>query len=96
MRLRLHPDAASEIQQEAAYYEDIAPGLGIAFLDEIDAAIDRACQAPEAFPRRQANLRIAILSRFPFSVLYRFENDVLEVLVVRHHARRGDYGMDRL
>lgn len=96
MRLTIHPDAAADIQEEAQYYEEIEPGLGMAFLDEVDLAVDTVLSMPQAFPSRRENLRMYVFSRFPFSLLYRLDDNVLEVLVVSHHARHEDYGMERL
>ncbi|AWN17256.1 hypothetical protein SALB1_3062 [Salinisphaera sp. LB1] len=50
---------------------------------------------PEAFPERRRNLRMFVLPRFPFSVLYRIQNQTLQILVVRHYARHQDYGLGR-
>lgn len=96
MRLFVHPGASADIREQARYYETIEPGLGAAFLDEVDSAVNTIVSMPKAFPLRRKNLRMFVLQRFPFSLLYRFEADLLEVLVVRHHARHENYGEDRL
>lgn len=95
MKLIIHPEASAEIQEEATYYEDKQAGLGLEFLDEVDAAIDTVLSMPHAFPKRRKNIRMYVFKRFPFSLLYRITNETLEVLVVRHHARRENYGMNR-
>ena len=95
MRLVIHPDAAADIAEQAAYYASKEAGLGQAFLDEIDASIEMIMAMPEAFPERRRNLRMLVLPRFPFSVLYRIQNQILQILVVRHHARHQDYGLGR-
>jgi plasmid stabilization system protein ParE len=95
VRLIIHPEASADIQAEANYYEEIQAGLGAAFLDEVDAAIDTVLGMPEAFPIRRTNIRVFVFARFPFSLLYRVSESALEVLVVRHHARHENYGMDR-
>lgn len=73
------------------------PGLGVAFLQEVDSAIETIVSMPKAFVERRKDIRMFVLSRFPFSILYRLrDNDrCLEVLVVRHHARHQDYGLHR-
>lgn len=95
MKLVIHPGASADIQEEATYYEERQVGLGLAFLDEVDAAIGTILSTPEAFPQRRKNIRIFVLARFPFSLLYRVSQDRLEVLVVRHHARHENYGLGR-
>lgn len=95
MRLVIHPDAAADIAEQAAYRASKEAGLGQAFLDEIDASIEMIMAMPEAFPERHRNLRMFVLPRFPFSVLYRIQNPIFQILVVRHHARHQDYGLGR-
>jgi plasmid stabilization system protein ParE len=97
MRLSIHPEASADIREEAEYYEGKQSGLGLAFLQEVDSAIDTIVSMPEAFPERRKNIRMYVLSRFPFSVLYRLRDKkrCIEVLVVRHHARHEDYGIHR-
>ena len=97
MRLLIHPEASADIREEAEYYEAKQAGLGLAFLEEVDSAIESIMATPKAYPLRRKNIRIFILPRFPFSVFYRISDSehAIEVLVVRHHARRPDYGMRR-
>lgn len=80
MRLVIHPDAAADIAEQAAYYAS-------------KIKVIRAM--PEAFPERRRNLRMFVLLRFLFPVLYRIQNQTLQILVVRHHARHQDYGLGR-
>jgi plasmid stabilization system protein ParE len=97
MKLIIHPEASADIREEAEYYEGKQTGLGLAFVQAVDSAIDTIVSMPEAFPKRRKNIRVFVLSRFPFSVLYRTRDNkrCLEVLVVRHHARHQDYRMHR-
>jgi plasmid stabilization system protein ParE len=97
MRLIIHPEASADIRDEAEYYEGKQLGLGLELLQEVDSAINTIVSMPEAFAERRKNIRMYVLSRFPFSVLYRLRDEkrCLEVLVVRHHARHQDYGIHR-
>jgi len=96
VNLVIHPGASADIQEEANYYENIQTGLGLEFLDEVDAAVDTVLSMPEAFAERRENIRMFVFARFPFSLLYRITGNSLELLVVRHHARHDDYGMERV
>lgn len=96
MKLVIHPGASADIQEQASYYEQIQPGLGFAFLAEVDLAVDAVLSMPQAFPERRKNIRIFVFARFPFSLLDRTAANTLEVLIVRNHARHESYGMDRL
>jgi len=47
-RITFHEEAGSEVYQAALYYEDRAPNLGLAFLDEIEKASQRILANPMA------------------------------------------------
>jgi hypothetical protein len=44
--IRIQPRARAEAEQAAAWYEEQRPGLGIEFVLELDAAIERAEASP--------------------------------------------------
>ena len=95
MKLTIHPDASAEIETEAQYYEDQAPGLGKAFLAAVDAAIGRITESPTQFPAEEHGLQKCVVDRFPSTIRFRARGGEVLVLVVRHDARRPDYGVGR-
>ena len=95
INLRIHPAASNNIQTQALYYENEATGLGVSFLEEIDRTVTQITRMPLSYPIRHSDIRICILVRFPFSILYRIGKTELVVLAVRHHARDKEYGMNR-
>jgi len=46
--LRLHRDADFELNDAADYFDRESPGLGSAFLDEVDSGFDRIRAFPDA------------------------------------------------
>jgi hypothetical protein len=48
-RVRIQSSAEAEAAQAAEWYESQQPGLGIEFLLELDAAIERATETPLAY-----------------------------------------------
>jgi plasmid stabilization system protein ParE len=50
---------------------------------------------PDRYHFFKADLRRANLKRFPYHFLYRVVGDCVRILVVRHHRRDTDYGLDR-
>ena len=49
--LIIRPEAEVDITNAAVWYENHEPGLGLALLSEVRAAIDRVLMQPEAFTR---------------------------------------------
>jgi hypothetical protein len=47
--VNIQPRAQAEADEAAAWYEAQQPGLGIEFLLELDAAIERAAETPLAY-----------------------------------------------
>jgi hypothetical protein len=63
-----HTDAAEEMQA-AAYYAVRAPGLGDAFLDEIEQGLRRIQGFPRLWPVYEGAYRRYLLQRFPYSLM---------------------------
>jgi hypothetical protein len=49
MTFRVRPEARADIFDAAQWYEDREPGLGVAFIAEIDAAFQRIELGPERY-----------------------------------------------
>jgi plasmid stabilization system protein ParE len=91
-KVTFHEEADSEIYEAAIYYEEKAADLGLLFLDEIEKAIIRILANPMAYPSVGDEVRQAIVSRFPYSILYVIESDEhLRVIAVAHQKRRPGY-----
>ena len=51
MKFTIHPEAKIEIAYHADYYEDKESGLGIEFIEEVYATIQRILEFPQAWQR---------------------------------------------
>ena len=92
MNWRLHPDAAVEHEEQVAYYEERRVGLGARYHSATMLAITSACQTPFRFRIvRPPNIRKVSLRGFPYSVIYREVDSVVQVLGVAHHRREPGY-----
>ena len=91
-KVTFHEEADSEFYEAALYYEEKATDLGLLFLDEIEKAVLRILANPIAYPSVGDEVRQAIVSRFPYSILYVIESDEhLRVIAVAHQKRRPGY-----
>jgi len=73
-----HPDAEAEYLEAIAYYETRKPGLGAAFIAEVEHVLARVCETPRRYPvQRHPDIRVIRLHRFPFKMLFR-ERDATE------------------
>lgn len=87
----VHEAAEAEINEAADFYDIESPGLGGAFIDEIDRAICHIIKFPGAAPVAASQVRKKVLLRFPYSMLYSVSSDEIRVLAVAHQKRRPFY-----
>jgi hypothetical protein len=68
MTYRFLTPAIREIAEAAGYYDSRVPGLGADFLDEMESAIERILNFPEAWSMIAPPFRHCSLRRFPYSI----------------------------
>jgi len=90
-KYRFTSAALSELREATLYYEQQEKGLGVKFLDEIDATIDRMLRFPRAWHPVSARSRRCRTHRFPFGLLYQVRPDeilITAVMDLRRDPRR--------
>jgi plasmid stabilization system protein ParE len=86
-RLTFRQQARAELLAARDWYEGRAPGLGLEFVRAVDAAFDLIARMPEAFTALSGTVRHAVLRRFPYSILFAYENDEVIILAIHHHRQ---------
>jgi plasmid stabilization system protein ParE len=87
--------AERELNEAASYYSSESPGLGAAFLTEIQRCIQSILDYPEAAPILVGSVRRRIARRFPYAVLYSVKPAEIRILAVMHMKRRPMYRAGR-
>ena len=80
--------ALTELKEAILYYERRETGLGVAFLDEIEATLDRILRNPHAWHPLSRRTRRCRTHRFPFGLLYQVRSD--EILITSVMDLRRD------
>jgi plasmid stabilization system protein ParE len=93
--VEFHPEAIAEAQAAREWYDARSPLLGKSFLSELDRAVDCIAESPDRWPKFEAGTRRYLMHRFPFMVIYRQHNDVIQVLAVAHARRKPGYWKHR-
>lgn len=96
MKSVIHPEAREELLAAIDRYNAAEPGLGMAFLDEIEAAIARAWNYPDLWMEIGGGIRRCLVRRFPFAILYSKEADSLFIHAIMHTKRTPGYWLGRL
>ncbi len=79
MNYRVLSVAAVDLAEAMEFYEKQSSGLGLEFLNEFEAVIQRILSCPHAWTSISSNQRRTIFRRFPYAVLY--SNNNIEILI---------------
>jgi plasmid stabilization system protein ParE len=91
MKIEFHPEASAEFQEAAVYYEKEVPGLGRAFISEVERVAELIGAHPVIGNPIDETFRRVVLVRFPFSVIYCAESEKLLIVAVSHQRRKPGY-----
>ena len=97
MNYYFHPGAEAEYFEAIAFFESRQRGLGASYLSELEELMANVIQNPQQYRiERKPNIRCVSLRRFPFKVIFRDVEGIVQILAVSHKRRRPDYWLDRL
>jgi plasmid stabilization system protein ParE len=100
MKAILHPDADAELDAAALWYENQSTGLGLQFVDEAYKTLSLIERQPRRFAllgrRQKREMRRAMLSRFPYAVIYHVRDADILIVAIAHGHRRPNYRRSRL
>ena len=93
-RLSFRPGARREIEAARRWYESHLPGLGRAFLAELEATLSfiRAEPAMYAAVGADPAIRRALLHRFPYRIVYQVQAGRDIVILTCLHVRQESSG----
>ena len=94
--VRYAPEAEEDVSEGYSFYEHRATGLGEEFLRTVDARISAIARSPEAHQRIYKSYRRAVVRRFPYVVIYEYENGVVTVCSVFHTSQDPKKWRERL
>lgn len=96
MKVTLHPAAEQDIENAAAFYErEGTPMLAARFIAEFKRLTTLLVEHPEIGSPRLKGRRGFSMSLFPYTVIYRFRVDEIQVLVVKHDSKHPGFGGKR-
>jgi plasmid stabilization system protein ParE len=85
--LVLRDEAQAEFDEAFDYYEGQQTGLGVDFVARVQQVFDRISANPQLHGVVFADIRKAVVTRFPYCVFYRAEAARVEVIAVFHSKR---------
>jgi plasmid stabilization system protein ParE len=84
------PGAKQDIAEAFAWYEQRSLGLGREYARCLDATIQSIQSHPLMYPAVFADLRRALVRRFPYAVFYEVEPERIVVYAVFHCSQDPD------
>ena len=94
--LEIHPAALEEFKSALTWYLERSEVAAQNFVAELDRAVDLMIESPERWPTGDYGTRKFVLRRFPFAIIYRNRNAVVQILAIAHGHRRPGYWKERL
>lgn len=95
MKILFVEEAETEFLEGISYYEDVRPGFGRRFKDEVESAVRLIARSPEIFRERNGGYRRVNLRVFPYFIPFIVRGDTLWVLSVAHGSRQPLYWIAR-
>ena len=94
--LSFNQRVSSDLKGIISFYEQES-GINLAeeFQAESIACLDQILKNPQQFHFFFNDLRRANLKRFPYHILYRIKSTSIRILVIRHHHRNPNFGINR-
>ncbi len=93
---RFLPLARRELLDEIRYYGSAQEGLGIRFERAVAEAVRRAVANPEHGAPRSRNTRRLLVKGFPFSIIYRANDQEVLIVAVADFRRKAEYWAGRV
>lgn len=85
---RLLAAAEDEANEAFDWYQSERYGLGDEFRNELKLALDRIVSRPLQFGVIYgSDIRRAGIDRFPYSIMFKIENDLILILAIFHEKR---------
>jgi len=92
---RYHPLVAQDLAAAVAYYDDISVDLGNRFRASVRDRMSTITDRPDSFGRVHEQLRVAMVDRFPYVILFEHEIEAVNILGVFHAASDRERWFER-
>lgn len=94
--LIIRPEAELDIQDAFEWYESQSSGLGSEFVRAVDACVSGIGRNPLAYQVIKKQARRALVRRFPYTIIFVFEQDTISIIACFHPKRDPKQWLDRI
>ncbi len=93
--IEIHPEASEELEQAVRWYQVRSIRAARRFVLAVDDAIHKIRETPNRFFQIDRRHRACNLSKFPFQIVFRDDDQKIVVIAVAHAKRRPSYWRHR-
>jgi toxin ParE1/3/4 len=92
----LTPEADEELTDAVAFCaQQFSVAVAENFLATFELKVDLIAEFPGVGTATSKGRRLFPLGRYPYSILYRVDNGVVQISAIAHHSRQPDYWRKR-
>jgi plasmid stabilization system protein ParE len=95
-QFRFHPEAREDFRDAIRWYRSRSPTVATEFRGMVSDVIREIVQTPQRWPKYLYGTRRFVLHRFPFSIIYLDDSDILSIVAVAHNKRKPGFWKQRL
>lgn len=78
-KLKILPEALSDVQQSIDYYNQQQKGLGKSFSESTYKAIKKIAEMPQSASISHNDIRYKVMNDFPFIITYRYDDKIIHI-----------------
>jgi toxin ParE1/3/4 len=93
---RFHLEAWQEFEAADDWYLTRSPDASLEFLSDVHDALEDISVSPRRWPTHLHGTRRLVLQRFPFSIVYLEDSEVVTIVAVAHSKRKPGYWRGRV
>jgi plasmid stabilization system protein ParE len=93
--VEFHPEAIAEAHHAVQWYLERSKLAAAAFVSELDLAVEHIQESPDRWSRYVSGTQRYLFHRFPYYVVYRQVENVIQVVAIAHGRRRPGYWKSR-
>ena len=95
MRIHYHPRVRQDVAEAMRRYKAVSGRLADGFKSELQRVVSLPAANPTRFHAVCPGLHRANLKGFPYHLVYRETPEGIRVILVRHHRRHPEAGLER-
>jgi plasmid stabilization system protein ParE len=92
---RFHPEAREEFRNSTRWYRTQSPLVSSEFRLAVSGGIRLIARAPQRWPKYIYGTRRFVMRRFPFSVVYLDDPELVTIIAIAHSKRKPGYWRER-